>query len=396
MENVNSYYDENYAEDLAYLTERATYWSGQLVEAEIADESGQKSKWNKNGGVCPWRSDTHEDRTIEQLYSYSAAPNIVFFVVDDWGANDIGYQSDYLSWTTPNVDKLAANGIKLGNYYTNEWCVPSRAALMTGRYALRFGMHSPDDSSITSMELPLTEVTLAEELKSAGYRTNLIGKWHLGWSTDSKTPYHRGFDYFYGFLGAKIDYWTKEFDNFLDLRENDSTVTDEDEISEDLHTAYLYAKKAEEVIADHSKNYPDQPLFLYYGSQLIHTSWSAPQSYIDRCGVEEGTASTSTLTYCAMNLLLDEAIGNLTCALDKYDMNDNTVFILVSDNGGILSMDGNNAPFRGSKGSMLRGANNVPAFIMGPNSLIPSNMVGETYDGQIHVTGKTIAYFVFS
>eukprot|EP01034_Spumella_vulgaris_P032948 gene32948-40670_t len=95
----------------------------------------------------------------EQIYSAASAPHIVMFVVDDWGYNDIGYQSTYLGWTTPNIDKLAKNGIKLSNYFTHEYCVPSRAALMTGRYPLRFGMH---EETMFCVDLPSTESTMAE------------------------------------------------------------------------------------------------------------------------------------------------------------------------------------------------------------------------------------------
>eukprot|EP01034_Spumella_vulgaris_P023024 gene23024-29212_t len=313
----------------------------------------------------------------------------MIFLVDDWGYNDIGYRSTYMNWTTPNIDKLANNGIKLGNYYTHELCGPSRAALLTGRYATRFGMHGSDKDIV---EVPLAEVTLAEELKSAGYRTYLIGKWHLGWSSLSKTPTYRGFDYYYGYLGGFIDYWTKKYGSHLDLTENASLVTNKDELSSDLHSAYLYQMKAEAAIANHAANYSTQPMFLYYASQLIHTKWAAPEVFLNRCDNHIASAKAQhetgedEVTYCAMNLMLDEVVGNLTCALERHDMANNTIIVLISDNGGYEVLNGNNYPYRESKGSLFRGGDTVPGLVYAPRAILSPSRRGSTYNGTMHVT----------
>eukprot|EP01034_Spumella_vulgaris_P028918 gene28918-35871_t len=252
---------------------------------------------------------------------------------------------------------------------------------MTGRYALRFGMHG---STLDDQELYLEEVTMAEELKSAGYRTNLVGKWHLGMSTLSRTPTYRGFDYFYGYLGGFIDYWTKKYGSHLDFSENTDLITDADSLSSSVHSEDLYVAAATAVINDHAKNYATQPMFLYFASQLIHTPWAAPTKYMDRCS-DDG-ATEDQMTYCAMNLMLDEVVGKLTCALDAAGMNDNTLFVLAGDNGGNHLMDGNTYPYRGSKGSFYRGGESVPAFISGSGNLIPKSRMGTQYEGQMHVT----------
>lgn len=373
----------------------------QVGEPELVDETDMFTAWDKADGVVPWLPNevTYRERALPKLFSNPTAPHIVFFVVDDWGFNDVGYQSTYMDWTTPNIDKLASKGVKLNNYYTNEFCVPSRAALMTGRYALRFGMHNyMEDSDRERLELPTGEVTLAEELKTAGYRTNLVGKWHLGWSRKSKTPNYRGFDYFYGYLGGVLDYWTKDFEGYVDFRENEKLIRDEDILSNATHTAFIFQQKAEEVIADHATNHPDEPMFLYYASQLIHSDWATPYDYMMRCSnvVDNSTLSHPSLyyVYCGMNLLLDDVIGNLTCALEQHGMADNTVFVLVSDNGGNAKMEGNNYPFRGAKGSLFRGAQSVPAFMVAPKNILPVSSRGTTYEGQMHVTGKSLRYFV--
>jgi hypothetical protein len=222
LELTSVYYDQKYKSDVVTLNAKTAYWRAQFGTPEIPDTSGTNKAWNTVGGVSPWLNDSSK-RDIVQKYSHPTAPNIVLFLVDDWGYNDIGYRSTYMNWTTPNIDKLANNGIKLSNYYTHELCGPSRAALLTGRYATRFGMHGSDKDIV---EVPSAEVFLSEELKSAGYRTYMVGKWHLGWSALAKTPTFRGFDYFYGYLGGFIDYWTKKYGTHQDLTENTRLVTD--------------------------------------------------------------------------------------------------------------------------------------------------------------------------
>ncbi len=302
--------------------------------------------------------------------------------MDDWGFNDAGYQSTYLNWTTPNIDKFMLSGIRLGNYFTHELCGPSRAALLTGRYATRFGMHG---NTVDTIELPLAEVTISEELKSAGYRTNLVGKWHMGYSTWSRTPTFRGFDSFYGYYGGEIDFWTKKNGNWLDLHDGTSLVSDPYALSTSTHSAYLYQQRAEAIIADHALNHASQPMFMYYASQLIHETWAAPAHFIARC--VDSTSNLAQQTYCGMNLMLDEVVGNLTCALEASGMLDNTLFVLVSDNGGLPSMAGNSYPFKGAKGSLYRGGSSAAGFVFGSSNVIPVVNQGSSYSGIMHVTG---------
>lgn len=258
---------------------------------------------------------------------------------------------------------------------------------MTGRYSLRLGVYD------NFGELPHSEVTLADELHSAGYRNYIVGKWHLGMSSYSYFPLQRGFDYFYGFVDGKMDYYTKESGDFLDLFENNDFVVDEGEISDDLHAAYLFQAKAESAIKYHADNYAGTPMFLYYAMQLIHEPWTAPSIYLSRCTTTQYTTEndeTSTQenvdNYCAMNVMLDEAVANITCVLEANGMSENTVLIIAGDNGGEVHIPGNSYPFKGHKGSVMRGGISNTAIIH--SNLIPKSVRGSEYSKLVHITGK--------
>ena len=239
-------------------------------------------------------------------------------------------------------------------------------------------------------ELPLNETLISEELRTAGYRTYMVGKWHLGYSTPAHLPINRGFDSFYGYYNGYVDYWTKTYGDYLDLQDGDKIVSDQDEISSSLHNGYLLQRKAEEAISFHAANHSDSPMFLYYALQLIHGYWSAPEDYLSRCEfpstLSDDYVGSVEYNYCALNVMLDEAIANLTCALKLYGRSDNTVMFIVSDNGGEGTVSGNSYPFRGHKGSYFRGGITTTAIVHS-TSILPEEVRGQSYNGLMHVTG---------
>ena len=388
---INNLYDQTAVKDgQTYFDFQREYYAGLIQAASIPVLDDMFESWKAGGGLMPWVETKLKSGPIGKKYTNSDAPHIVFMLVDDWGWNDIGYHSSYMSWTTPNIDQLAANGIKLENHYSHELCSPTRGALLTGRYAIRLGLGGLDAPSGLGAvaELPLTETTLAQELKSAGYETYMVGKWDLGFSTSMHSPLSRGFDKFYGYYSDSVDYWTKEHDGYLDLQNGDHLETDPKATDSTYHNAYLMQDKAEAFIDYHADTYPYKPMFLYYSTQLVHGPWRAPSTYTDRCGVPwkiaDSTAQYDTQNYCALNLMLDEIVANITCKLKAKQMAEDTILVIVSDNGGERTIAGNSYPYKGHKGSYQNGGVKTTAIIH--SALVESNKRGSSYTGTMHVT----------
>jgi arylsulfatase B len=214
----------------------------------------------------------------------------------------------------------------------------------------------------------------------------------LGYETLQNCPTNRGFDYFYGYYNGFIDYESKKYAHFVDLQENDEIVTDEVALDTNLHAGYLFETKAEEAIAYHASRFPKKPMFMYYAMQLVHSPYEAPQRFIDRCmdpSLSDDLASSDLYNFCAMNLMLDEAVANLTCSLKANGMNDNSILVIASDNGGDPLISGSSYPFRGAKGSYSRGGVSATAVVI--SSMIPEALKGTVYPGNMHITGITIS-----
>ena len=147
-------------------------------------------------------------------YCQDAKPNIVIILADDLGNADLGYRGSDIK--TPNIDKLASDGVRLELFYGMPVCTPSRAELMTGRYAMRYGLQTLVIFPSHTYGLPTDERTLPQALKDAGYQTAMVGKWHLGHANQKYWPQNRGFDHFYGNLVGEVDYFTKERGGLVD------------------------------------------------------------------------------------------------------------------------------------------------------------------------------------
>ena len=289
-------------------------------------------------------------------------------MADDLGWSDVGYHS-LSGIQTPNIDRLAKNGIILTNHYVQPLCSPSRASLLTGKYPIHVGgglnedVFYPDEDAA----LPIEHKLLPERLKELGYFTALIGKWHLGFSKKEYLPTHRGFDKFFGFYSGAIDYSNYNQTGyrcrregivesiFKDLRNQDSIVN----ISTGKYSQSLFNDEALNLIRNHNKS---KPLFLFMSYQTVHDPLQAPSSYIEKY---KHIKDPERRVYAAMTTYLDESLNNLTEALMHNGYWSNTILLFLSDNGGNPTTGGYNWPLRGAKGTLWEGGIKSVSFITG-------------------------------
>lgn len=204
------------------------------------------------------------------VYAADPKPNIVFIMADDLGFADLGYRGSQIK--TPNIDKLANEGVRMDSFYGEPVCTPSRAALMTGRYPMRYGLQTLVIFPSHTYGLPTDERTLPQALKDAGYRTLMTGKWHLGHANQKYWPQNRGFDYFYGNLVGEVDYFTHERGGIIDWQRNGTFL------KEPGYYMTLIGNDAVKLIDEQDGK---QPFFLYFASLAPHAPYQVPQQYKD-------------------------------------------------------------------------------------------------------------------
>jgi arylsulfatase A-like enzyme len=300
-------------------------------------------------------------------------PNIVYILADDLGWTDVAcYGSKY--YETPNIDRLASQGMKLTRYHNCQNCQPTRAALMTGQYAPRTGIYTvggidrfewqgrplrPVDNVV---QLPLEKITIAQVLKQAGYSTGMFGKWHLG-NNDKYHPAQRGFDEAIVSMGAHFDFVTQP----------------RVEYPKGQYLADFLTDKAVDFIRRHK----DGPFFLYLPHFAVHAPHHAKEDLIARFKSKPGVGGHNNPTYAAMIASVDESVGRVMSLLDELKLADNTVLIFSSDNGGVggyvregVKQAGDitdNAPLRSGKGSLYEGGTRDPFIVCWPGKVQPGS-----------------------
>ncbi|XP_072261864.1 arylsulfatase J [Pyxicephalus adspersus] len=287
-------------------------------------------------------------------------PHIIFILADDHGYRDIGYHGSEIR--TPTLDSLAAEGVKLENYYVQPICSPSRSQFITGKYQIHTGLQHSIIRPSQPNCLPLDNLTLPQKLKDVGYATHMVGKWHLGFYRKECMPTHRGFDSFFGSLLGSGDYYNHyKCDSpgtcGYDLYENDNAAWEHDH---GIYSTEMYTQRVQKILASHN---PKKPIFLYIAYQAVHSPLQAPGNYLENY---KSITNVNRRRYAAMLSCLDDAIKNITIALKNFGFYNNSVIIYSSDNGGQPMAGGNNWPLRGSKGTYWEGGIRAVGFVHSP------------------------------
>ncbi|MFB0613612.1 sulfatase family protein [Aurantiacibacter poecillastricola] len=272
-------------------------------------------------------------------------PNFVVIFVDDLGWGDLSsFGAEYID--TPNIDSIGRDGLLMSQFYAgSNVCSPSRAALLTGRYAPRSGMQFVTRPH-SDWGLPGEEITIAEMLRDAGYATGMVGKWHLGHRIEH-WPTEQGFE---SFLGVP---YSNDMEPFSLYRGTEIVSPEIDQ----THLEDTYATEAERFIAAHA----DEPFFLYYASNFPHRPLFFPPENTGRSGPAGDYGDTVET--------IDDSVGRILAALDDHGLRDNTVVIFTSDNGPWFQ--GSSGSFKGHKGDTNEGGYRVPFLLRWPAGVAP-------------------------
>jgi len=292
-------------------------------------------------------------------------PNIVLIMVDDLGYGDLSV-TDGEDIHTPHIDELFENGMTFTNFYANSTvCSPTRASLLTGRYPDLAGVpgvirtHENNSWGYFNENLP----TLPQMIKKAGYRTAMVGKWHLGLESPN-LPNERGFDFFHGFLGDMMDDYETHLRHGINyMRMN------EKEIKPEGHATDLFSDWAIEYIKLQQSN--NTPFFLYLAYNAPHFPIQPPEEWVEKVKNREPELSDLRAKNVAFVEHLDNGIGRVVKALDEFKLTKNTLIIFTSDNGGHLPSGASNGNLRGGKQDMYEGGIKVPTCFVWKDGIKP-------------------------
>ncbi len=276
--------------------------------------------------------------------SFSAPPNVLLIITDDQGYGDFSIHGNP-HVQTPHIDKLGHEGVQFERFYVNSFCAPTRAALLTGRWPLRTGCHGVTHNKEAMRP---SEVTVAEALKTGGYRSACIGKWHNG-EQFPFTPAGQGFDDVFGFNNG---HWNNYFDATL-LRGSTPEPTQ----------GYISDVLTDEAVKFISAN-QKQPFFCYLAYNAPHSPYQVPDRYFDKFkakGFEDNVAA-----FYGMCENIDDNVGRLLAQLDELKLAENTIVLFLTDNGGTAGVKIYNAGMRGGKVSVHEGGSRVPLFMRWP------------------------------
>lgn len=279
----------------------------------------------------------------------TARPNVIVFLADDLGFRDVGYQGS--ETRTPNIDRLAREGLRFDRFHSFPLCSPTRAGLMTGRHPIRFGLAYSVVRPWSHYGLSPAERTMANVFHDAGYQTAITGKWHLGHTHVKLLPQSRGFDYFYGHVNGAIDYFTHQRGDALDWQRNGQSV------HEKGYSTDLIAADASRWIRARDRS---RPFFLYVPWNAPHSPLQAPDDLIKKY---QNVSNPRRRTYAAMVEAMDRGIGQIVDTVDRENITSNTIMLFLSDNGGPRNQGADNGTLRAGKATVYEGGLRVPAVM---------------------------------
>ena len=314
-----------------------------------------------------WRRLLLAATTVATLHAAAPArPNLVIIMADDMGFADLScYGND--RYTTPHLDALAREGLRFTDFHSNgAVCSPTRAALLTGRYQQRSGVDEvvyadPALGKRDDHGLQPTEITFAKLLSSAGYRTGLMGKWHLGYAPKFN-PLNHGFDTFRGYLSGNVDFHAHiDQANFPDWW-HDRTLT-----TEPGYTTHLITRHAVRFIEANR----DRPFCLYVAHEAPHSPYQGPHDPPVRGPAKQPAVNSAEIprAYREMVQEMDTGVGEILATLRRLGLAENTFVFFCSDNGG--TREGNNGPLNGTKGTVWEGGHRVPGIAWWPGKIKP-------------------------
>jgi arylsulfatase A-like enzyme len=303
------------------------------------------------------------------------APNVIIILADDLGRADLG-ATGVRDLSTPNIDSLARNGASLTNaYITAPVCLPSRMGLITGRQQERFGVQTlAGPTHVGKVGLPHGEATLGDRLRAVGYRTAIIGKWHMG-EREPHLPNARGFDEFFGFLGGSLAY----------LPEKPGVVwRNETRVQKREYLTDQFGREAVEFI---DRNH-DRPFFLYLCFNAPHTPLQATDEYLKR---HAHIAEPGRRYYAAMVSAMDDNVGRVIEALRRHGLDENTLIIFLSDNGGAPQNWSDNAPLRSGKYELYEGGIRTPFLVQWPGGGIGAGTTSDALASALDIVPTVLA-----
>ena len=304
--------------------------------------------------------------TVDGSGTENSQPNIVVLFSDDAGFADFGFQPNCrpdMKKLTPHIDSIAAHGVRFSNaYMAGCVCSPSRAGLMTGRYQQRFGHDNNIPPGYMKGGLPLTETFLPKRLQKLGYKTSLIGKWHLGYP-DKYQPNKRGFDWFYGCLQGSRSYFPMDRPTphrvFLD---NTKPTPEKGYITDRIgDAACKFIRESR-----------DKPFFIFVSFTAPHGPLQAKPGDLK---LLDKIQNQRRRKYAGLVKAMDDNVGKILKAIDEAGIADKTLVVFTNDNGGQTRTGANNAPLRGAKGSLWEGGVRVPMAMRWPGKIKKGSVI---------------------